>query len=164
MLHLQFIITLKIEKIYINIHNVVIVFRVLTYLLHSVWHIRLAQDLARPLCLVFSLLLCHMSTQQPSVLLPLFIAMLFLACLFFCFLLASRLALFLLAGRSSCRHDQAMPTFFRMRQMCCCFVAWLSLVLEMVSGQYTFSIFLRQVLWKLESLLVSCVLPQHSEP
>ena len=43
----------------------------------------------------------------------------------FCFLLASRLALFSLAGHcSSCRHDQSMSTFsfFRMRQMCC-FVA-----------------------------------------
>ena len=44
-------------------------------------------------------------------------------------------------------------------------VAWWSLVLEMASGQYTFSIFLRQVLWKLERLLVSCcVMRQHSEP
>jgi len=35
----------------------------------------------------------------------------------------------------------------------------------MVLGYYTFSIFLRQVLLKLESLLVSCfVMRQHSEP
>ena len=120
----------------------------LTYPLHAVWHIRLAQDLARPLCLGLSLLLCSMSTQQPSVLLPLFVATLFSACLFFCFLLASRLALFLLAGRcSSCKYDQAMSTFsfFRMRQMCRCFVAWWSLVLEMVLGQYIFSIFLKHM-------------------
>ena len=39
----------------------------LTYPLHAVWHIRLAQDIARPLCLGVSLLLCPMSTQQPSV-------------------------------------------------------------------------------------------------
>ena len=84
----------------------------LTYPLHVVWHIRLAQDLARPLCLGLSLLLCPMLTQQSSVLLPLFVAKLFSACLFFCFLLASRLALFLLAGLcSTCRHDQAMFTF-----------------------------------------------------
>ena len=37
-------------------------------------------------------------------------------------------------------------------------------MLEMVSGQYTFSIFLRQVLWKLDSLLVSfCVIEEHRE-
>ena len=80
----------------------------LTYPLHAVWHIRLTQDLTRPLCLGLSLLLCHMLTQQPSVL-PLFVATLFSACLFFCFLLASRFALFLLADRcSSCRHYQAI--------------------------------------------------------
>ena len=76
------------------------------------WHIRLAQDAARPLCLGLSLLLCPMLTQHPSVLLPLFVATLFLACLFFCFLLVSRLVLFMLAGRcSSCRYDQAVSTF-----------------------------------------------------
>ena len=37
-------------------------------------------------------------------------------------------------------------------------------MLEMVSGQYTFSIFLRQVLWKLDSLFVSCcVMRQHPD-
>ena len=42
----------------------------LTYYLSSssVWHIRLAQDLVRLLCLVFSLLMFNTSTQQPSVL------------------------------------------------------------------------------------------------
>ena len=80
----------------------------LTYPLHVVWHIRLV----RPLYLGHSLLLCPMLTQQASVLLPLFVAKLFSACLFFCFLLASKLALFLLAGRcSSCKHDQAMSIF-----------------------------------------------------
>ena len=64
-----------------------------------------------------------MSTQQPSLLLPLFDTTLFSVCQFFCFLRASRLALFLLAGRcSSYRHDQGMSTFsfIWMRQMCCC--------------------------------------------
>ena len=37
-------------------------------------------------------------------------------------------------------------------------------MLEMLSGQYTFSIFLRQVLWKLESLSVSfCLMRKHSD-
>ena len=66
------------------------------------------------LCLGLSLLLCPMLTQQPSVLLLLFVATLFSAWLFFCFLLASRITLFLLAGRCSCcRYYQAMSTFIR---------------------------------------------------
>ena len=113
------------------------------------WHIRLPQDLARPLCLGLSLLLCPMLTQQPSVLLPLFVATLFSACLFVCFLLASRLALLMAIIVHSVYITKPCPhSLFRMMQMCCCFVAWWRLVLEMVSGQYTFSIFLRQVLWK----------------
>ena len=38
-------------------------------------------------------------------------------------------------------------------------------ILEILSGQNTFIIFLRLALWKLESLLMSLsVIPQHSEP
>ena len=93
--------------VHILVNYMVINIYLITHPLHALWHIRLAQDLARPLFFGLSLLLCPMSTQQSSI----------VRChvvfgLFFCFLLASRLALFLLADRcSSSRHDQAMFTF-----------------------------------------------------
>ena len=114
----------------------------LTYLLRAkMWRIRFAQTIASSLYIGLSLLLRSMPAQQPSIL-PLFVYMP-------PFPLPSGVEVIVAsAGRSLLQKhpSHVYLLLFRMMEMFSCFFVWhRSLVLELVLGKHTCSIFLKQV-------------------